>query len=866
MAEPHLPAARSAQAGRTRAAGPVLRVALLVGAMLTVVLAGLFLARPATAATTAPAHPVTHARTAPHATTAAAARQDAGVCSVPGIGDIGGLLGLCSSGSGVIGDLNNICTPATPQPEQATAGIDSMIATPGGATGGKTLYDNYGVAGQFWAATGLQCSDMTSLIGNNVAGMVFDMAKSLDRVTITVYQTAAGNGILTWLQNAVNRLITALGNAIYFPFLAPLVIIGAIWLAWQGLIRKRATRTIEGTVWMVIACAAAIWLIGRPGDFTGIGTTVSNSTTQVLNVAFANLPAPGGSNCLPVANGDPQSVTGNYAFSSANGLIDQNANELWSVLVCKPWLDGELGTTAYATSPTQTQTVVNQYGRQLLWAQAIAVNEQPTAALISAKQATFNGIKNSLQANEPAVYPLFQGNQWTTRLEIGFAALFAAVAAGLLVLLIALTLIILKLGFLLLLVAGPFFLIVGIHPGFGRVIAIRWFEMLVGVLMKQIAIALVLSVLLYCYSLIMGTSDAALPWALKIMMIALVTVAVFIYRKPFQHLFSSVGYGVLGSTERAEYSWREASVGFRRASAGVAGVAVPGVGASRAARWARRHPAAAAATAGAAGTAGAAAMASAAGEDAAGGSTAGAGRGGVPADGYTATRLRPDAPPSGSDDHASAAAASDGSGGSANSGGSGGGAPGGRTRQWPDAGNGAGRAAPPLPLPPADANGSGGRSAPGGAAAGWARGSASRAGTTSSRPANSAPASAPARAPAPHGPAPHAPAPHGPASPAPAPRGPAPRGPAPRGAAGNGSRGGGVSANGSAPGTGARGSAQPPVRQNARAGSAPRPASGGSGWFGGDGTVRSGESNAAPPAAEKPSPMPFWLRPIRRGK
>ena len=93
---------------------------------------------------------------------------------------------------------------------------------------------------------------------------------------------------------------------------------------------------------------------------------------------------------------------------------------------------------------------------------------------------------------------------------------------GLLILLIALTLIVLKLGFLLLLVAGPFFLIVGIHPGFGRVIAIRWFEMLVGVLMKQAAITVVPSVLLYCYSLIMRTADTVLPWALKILMIALV--------------------------------------------------------------------------------------------------------------------------------------------------------------------------------------------------------------------------------------------------------------------------------------------------------------------------------------------------------
>ena len=175
--------------------------------------------------------------------------------------------------------------------------------------------------------------------------------------------------------------------------------------------------------------------------------------------------------------------------------------------------------------------------------------------------------------------------------------MFAALVAGLLILLIALTLIVLKLGFLLLLVAGPFFLIVGIHPGFGRVIAIRWFEMLVGVLMKQVAIAIVLSVLLYCYSLIMGTSDTVLPWALKILMIALVTVAVFIYRKPFSHLFSAVGYGTIGSTERAEYSLREAGSTFRRSTLDAATAAVPGVAGYRAARWARRNPGQAAAIA-----------------------------------------------------------------------------------------------------------------------------------------------------------------------------------------------------------------------------------------------------------------------------
>jgi TrbL/VirB6 plasmid conjugal transfer protein len=526
--------------------------------------------------------------TAPPGTGAPAAEPAGGICSVPGIGDIGNLLNLCHGG-GFTGDLNNICQPSLPQPEPASGGIDAIIRPPASpGPQGKTLYDNYGVAGQFWAATDMQCSDMTSMIGNNVAGMVFDAAKAVDRVTITVYQSAAGNGILAWLSGVVDRLISSLGNAIYFPYLAPVVLLGVMWLAWHGLIRKRATRTIEGTIWMVVACAAAIWLIGRPADFTGIGQAVSNGVTQVLNVAFSKLPNPGQGNCVPVHGGDPQSPGGaNFGFTQGNGLVDQNANELWSVLVCKPWLDGEFGTTQFSTGRTGP-TPVNTYGRQLLWAQAIAANETPTAALIKAKQTVYSGIAASIKAHDPAIYPLFQGKQWTSRLEIGFAGLFAALVAGVLVLLIAITLIILKLGFLLLLIAGPFFLIVGTHPGFGRVVATRWFEMLVGVLLKSVAVAIVLSVLLYAYSLIMGTSDSVLPWALKILMIALVTIAVFVYRKPFQHLFSAVGYGSIGARERAELEIYRSREVLRRNATGVAAAAVGGFTGYSVGRLARR--------------------------------------------------------------------------------------------------------------------------------------------------------------------------------------------------------------------------------------------------------------------------------------
>jgi hypothetical protein len=538
-----------------------------------------------------------------------AAPSVSGPCSVPGIGDIGGLLGFCSLGqSGLIGDLNNICQPSLPDPEPANAGIDAMVSPPASGKQLSTLYDQYGVAGQDWNATNLQCSDMTSLVGNNVSGMVFDAAKSIDRVTITVYQAAAGNGLLNWLQKVTDQLITSLGNAIYFPYLAVVVILGAIWLAWQGLIRKRGTRTIEGTIWMVLACAAAILLIGEPAAVTGLGNSVSNGMSQALDTAFANLPSPGPSSCVPLQKGDPQSAPTTYSYTSGGTVVDQNADELWTVLVCQPWLDGEFGTASYSTAAGRP-SVVNTYGRSLLWAQAIATNEKPSAGLIAAKQAAYSGIASSLQNNDPGVYPLFQGKEWTTRLEIGFGALFAAVVAGLLILLISVTLILLKLGFLLLLIAGPFFLLVGTHPGFGRVLALRWLELLIGVLLKQAAVAVVLSVLLYCYALIMGTSNATLSWALKILMIALVTIAAFIYRKPFQHLFSAVGYGVIGSHDQAAFDWQRAGASARANTRAAATVAAPPFAAYRAGRWARRNPGQAAALAMAATSGGAAAMA-----------------------------------------------------------------------------------------------------------------------------------------------------------------------------------------------------------------------------------------------------------------
>src|SRR6266851_8396410 len=64
-------------------------------------------------------------------TVAATRPAGGGICSVPGIGDIGGLLGFCNLGtSGVIGGLNSLCQSGPPQPESASTGLDAIVRPP----------------------------------------------------------------------------------------------------------------------------------------------------------------------------------------------------------------------------------------------------------------------------------------------------------------------------------------------------------------------------------------------------------------------------------------------------------------------------------------------------------------------------------------------------------------------------------------------------------------------------------------------------------------------------------------------------------------------------------------------------------------
>ncbi|MGV9771297.1 type IV secretion system protein [Streptosporangium sp. NPDC003464] len=473
-------------------------------------------------------------------------------------------------GSGVDGLLK----PPAPETAGAAAARPEAPAAPAptSAPAPQGNYATYGMSGQFWHTHQLGCDDVAAVMGNTMANTIFSWAKALDRLTITTYQAAATEGPLESIKAVVDDIVISLSNAMYWPYLRPIVILGAIWLAWYGLIRKRATTTAEGVIWMVLAVTVAVWFFSRPGDFTGMGKLVTDKTSEVVNSAFSGLPGAGGTSCVP-AKGDtnPQMKSGGYGQTGVPG-VEQNAEALWSTLICKPWLMGEFGTA----DPAAPQ--VAAYAAKLLDVQAIDETELRATQIpnVSAHQARYEAEIADKLENTP-IFFLFQGKDWTNRLGIAIGALLAAMVAGLLIFLVAVSLLVLKVGFLLLLILAPVFLLIGVHPGSGRIIAMRWVEMVVGTLLRQAVLTLVLGVLVYGYALIIST---AMPWGMQVMFMALLTIAVFFYRRPFQHLFASMD----GHTLTTRMLGDAASAPTLQRAAGV----LPPVAAARVGRWGMR--------------------------------------------------------------------------------------------------------------------------------------------------------------------------------------------------------------------------------------------------------------------------------------
>ncbi|MFC7742618.1 hypothetical protein ACFQXA_19145 [Nocardiopsis composta] len=384
------------------------------------------------------------------------------------------------------GFLESVC-PGEPAPYPEISGNgpdgellppqsrDVVAGSPDGLQPDQSLYGQYGTSGLQWHVVRENCmSKMGSSAITTLTNTTWDLSKTINQSTITVYQAATSDGLLANFNRVVEDAVAELREGIWRPLLPTVFILGAVWLGWYGLIRKRVTLTIESAVWMVLATALGLWILVNPGQILGLGAQLVNSGGQLINTAVSRVPSAASVSSCPA--GAPAVEKAEWE-SENDFAARKNSQMLWSTLLCQPWVAGQFGSGKLGALAEQ------EHGVALIGAQAFSRDELTrmeeegedlTEARIEEKQEEYSRITEEIRGSYPEVAPIYEGNQQSHRFGVAVLALFSAVFAGGLILAGSVALIVLKIGFLLMMLLSPVFLLIGIHPGYGRSVLLRW--------------------------------------------------------------------------------------------------------------------------------------------------------------------------------------------------------------------------------------------------------------------------------------------------------------------------------------------------------------------------------------------------------
>lgn len=460
-----------------------------------------------------------------------------------------------------------------------------------------TMYEQFGTGGLTWQQylhhNGQEndgCFPIAQKVENLLANYIFEIPKSVVGISISMYEWASSpnllGGFLTPMQCVVKGCDgrgTGLDNVLYLQFLPVLIVLGALYMGWVGLVKKRSSEATQAAIWMVAASAFAMIFMAHPAAIAqwgnGIVSEVNSATMTGVTQATATT-TPKTDPCY--LKGDPATKTGTRMAACS----------IYKALLFTPWSAGQFGTdnphslpavaNPFVTAPPSGLPAAPAYAArdprvEMLYATAITHDE----ASVGGKDATgamqeklWTAIQQAMQGTP--YYSAWRGADPAGRISIAFAALIASVVAAVLIILISFSIVVLGIGMLLLMFMSPLFLLIGAHPGFGRGVALKWLELLAGTVVKRITLGFLLAVLIGTFQIILTMPNTGF-FEQSAMIIAL-GVAATMYRKPMLEAFSVVNFGgTRAGIERTDEARRHAK---RTAGFGV-GALVGGLVAAR---------------------------------------------------------------------------------------------------------------------------------------------------------------------------------------------------------------------------------------------------------------------------------------------
>ncbi len=399
----------------------------------------------------------------------------------------------------------------------------------------------YFLASILWLATSFLANLLITL---------FSFAFSLDLVNGS--QATGGAGALAPVSQAIHSIYA---NVLGEPWLVLAVVIAGIWAMWKALVQRRYSETAGALGLSLIYVVLALFFVAQPGTTIG---SVSKWTNE-MSGAFLSISSHGNA-------------------TSARQAKEDTANELFDLLVFKPWVVLNFGGIEHCV---RTGTGDEDSDPVSVAVRPLSANPDRDAALARRLQAgteiTADGkvcvnnankyaprfLRHSLGANEkderdreydalndgdasdlpdaertgyrlgvadkPATDAMEEGGQYQ-RLLLALVLFVGELGAFLLLGSLSIGVILAQVLLLLLLAFSPVALIAAVIPGRGHDFFKGWLEKLAGYLLRKAAYSLILAVLL-AVTAALSNATAQLGWLMSFGLQSLFFWAVFLQRR-----------------------------------------------------------------------------------------------------------------------------------------------------------------------------------------------------------------------------------------------------------------------------------------------------------------------------------------------
>jgi hypothetical protein len=401
---------------------------------------------------------------------------------------------------------------------------------------------------------------LTSFLANALIAL-FSFAFSLDLVNGS--QATGGEGALAPVSVAIHSIYADVFGA---PWLVLAVVVVGIWAMWKALVQRRYSETAGALGLSLIYVVLALFFVAEPAKTIG----TASEWTNRMSVAFL-------------------SITSHGSPSGGAAAREDGANQLFDLLVAKPWAVLEFGGLEHcalagsgstetdpesvavrplSTSPARDAPLArrlaagtevsadgkvcvnnaNKYASHFLRfglgsdernAEYDALNHGDSSRLPEADPQR-HGYRLGV-ADKPATDAMEEGGQYQRLLvaivvflgELGAFCLLGALSVGVILAQVLL---------LLLLAFAPVALVAAAIPGRGHDFFRGWLEKLAGYLLRKAAYSLVLAILLAVNGAL-ASATSELGWLMSFGLQALFFWAVFLQRKTLTESLVGIATG-----------------------------------------------------------------------------------------------------------------------------------------------------------------------------------------------------------------------------------------------------------------------------------------------------------------------------------